>query len=134
MGTSSKNYHLVFERLKKLALSDEQVITILEQTLKSAKVTLTEIEDTQHQKILHQLLWLLFVRGISIDKKFLLFIPMYFNMIRTGSKNLSDLKNHLILAENTYYGADFEIDDFTIEQLKTQIEEVLTDSKKVLDK
>ncbi|NJK84208.1 MAG: hypothetical protein HC912_10845 [Saprospiraceae bacterium] len=67
------------------------------------------------------MLWLLYVRGIKNDRKFVLFLPMYYDMIRADTKTLHDLKDHLILTENTSYEPDFDIEAIPIEQVRQEI-------------
>lgn len=122
MGTSSRNYYLVFEKLKKFKLSDVQVVALLLEAMQSENLRLQSKEMPEDfEKTFQQLLWLLYVRGIKNDRKFVLFLPMYYDMIRAGTKTLHDLKDHLILTENTSYEPDFDIEAIPIEQVRQEI-------------
>jgi hypothetical protein len=122
MGTSSRNYYLVFEKLKKFKLSDVQVVALLLEVMQSESLSLQNKGASEELDItFQQLLWLMYVRAIQNDRKFVLFLPMYYDMIRAGTKTLHDLKDHLILTENTSYEPDFDIEAIPIEQMRREL-------------
>ncbi len=122
MGTSSRNYYLVFEKLKKFKLSDVQVVAFLLEALQSENLRVPHKELSEGlEDTFQQLLWLMYVRGIKNDRKFALFLPMYYDMIRAGTKTLHDLKDHLILTENTSYEPDFDIETIPLEQMHQEL-------------
>jgi len=122
MGTSSRNYYLVFEKLKKFKLSDVQVVALLLEVMQSESLSLQNKGASEELDItFQQLLWLMYVRAIQNDRKFVLFLPMYYDMIRAGTKTLHDLKDHLILTENTSYEPDFDIEAIPMEQMRREL-------------
>ncbi len=116
-----KIYEEVFESLLNSGLPIQQITGYVRLVTHKKNPDLTSLNQDD-QIIIYQFLWLLFVRSIRLQKELESIIPTYCDLLDSGEKSLSDLKNMLIPVERNLGKHLIQWNHFSLEDLKKGLE------------